>query len=649
MYKHSLPKNTVILVIVAALAVSLLSGCSVLKGKSAADYCVYIKDNELFITDFTEDGTHQLTTQLLRENREEVIEEYNEGEWLILAAEIGHNLARITNDCKYVLYPDKWTRDGDIHSFALYYRSLDDIEAEPFKVDSNVNRYILSSDGKFITYLKESGNYYAIYEYSFEEQEKTKLGFTLDQNFNIAVNGSKSYIDENGNLYLKHEGKDAVKLDSNVDSIINQAYVPDTIDTVYYMKNNAVYSASSCEDKVKLVSNIDDPSSILKIYDSGCMYFVRQNEGQTLLDYVDDGYADSDASFTPADEPVRPRSYDYDTYEEYGIALDIYEEEYEAYRLSLEQDKEIEARYELREELTEMSTDSYSLYYFNGEKETVLSENADKTACSVCETTPEIAYVTYTSKAIEKRNIGDIDDVYLFQDAIYKALHSSPEIYLAIGDSSCSLGENAQVSSNVAVSDDGSAVYYLSSDGDLYFASIKGEKLQKAQLYASDVGIIRAFMSDGDPLYFNFSNADTLDPNSGNMYIAKEKIAENVYTLSFSYADSISDNMLSINNNTNSVIYFSDHLLHAGSGCGTLNIYSDGKIQKIADEAYSNIFTHESGYTQTPGGAVIYFSDWDDDSWIGQLCIWRDGKNSVIADNVQYFCSIYDPDYAYIG
>ena len=175
MYKHSLPKNTVILVIVAALAVSLLSGCSVLKGKSAADYCVYIKDNELFITDFTEDGTHQLTTQLLRENREEVIEEYNEGEWLILAAEIGHNLARITNDCKYVLYPDKWTRDGDIHSFALYYRSLDDIEAEPFKVDSNVNRYILSSDGKFITYLKESGNYYAIYEYSFEEQEKTKL------------------------------------------------------------------------------------------------------------------------------------------------------------------------------------------------------------------------------------------------------------------------------------------------------------------------------------------------------------------------------------------------------------------------------------------------------------------------------------------
>ena len=45
MYKHSLPKKTVILVIVAALAVSLLSSCSVLKGKSAADYCVYIKDN----------------------------------------------------------------------------------------------------------------------------------------------------------------------------------------------------------------------------------------------------------------------------------------------------------------------------------------------------------------------------------------------------------------------------------------------------------------------------------------------------------------------------------------------------------------------------------------------------------------------------
>ncbi len=258
--------------------------------------------------------------------------------------------------------------------------------------------------------------------------------------------------------------------------------------------------------------------------------------------------------------------------------------------------------------------------------------------------------MTYTSKAIEKCSIDSIESANEFQSTISEAMRSSPEIYLAIGDCSFSLGENTQDSCHdIAISDDGNTVYYLSSDLDLYSASIESGKLQEAEVYASDVGLIRDIMSDGSPLYFNFSNADTLNYNSGNMYIAKDNIAENVFTLSFSYADSIFDCGLSTNNNTDSIIYFTDYFHDVGFGYGTLNIYSDGKVQKIADEAYGTLFDTEYGYSQTPGGSVIYFSDWDHDSAMGQLCIWRDGENSVIADDVQLFCLIYDSDYAYLG
>lgn len=637
MYKHSLPKKAVILVIVAALAVSLLSGCSVLKGKSAADYCVYIKDNELFITDFTEDGTHQLTTQLIR-GGDELVGAHNE-KALLLATNLAVNTVRISDDGKYVLYPDKWSLSDYSDTFSLYCREADDLEAEPVKIDSNISTYFMNSDCTSITYSRKgSDDTYTLYEYHIKDREKLKFG-TITSSIS-AYNGSTAYVLVDGTLYLKHAGKDAVKLDKGVEKLISKATqtgFPLTLDTVYYMKNSAVYKCSAKTEPVKLISNV---YSVLDIYDSDRMYFLRKTENErTLLDYISDSTKESDSSFTPMEKPDRPSRYDYDTNEEYAIAYDEYKERYADYLSSLEEASAINARNELRDELADTPLgDIQSLYYFDGESEALITENYSyryTTSDYAAPAAPVIAYIASDLSAYEKPDLMNCESKNELANQISSALSDSEAAYITAGKNTISLGagiNELEIDTNSNLDIDDYGIFYTDGEENLYSVNIKDSVPQEPVLYDSDVSNIFGFLSGNKVVYLK----DCFD-ESGDLYIGKEKISSDVrsdtLTLDYTYDDRFSEIYERIE-------YFTDF----SDNCGTYNIYSNGKAQKLCDNVYvPDIYWHWP-LTQLSSDATLYFSDYDSNSYTGQLSLIKDGKTSVVADDVSYFSISHSPN-----
>ena len=657
MLKHSLPKKAVILVVVMALVASLLSGCSVLKGTSVADYCVYIKDNELFITDFTEDGTHQLTTQLLRIDKNDIgdeqLEWFNELGWSKvlshIAASFSFDTTRLTSDGKYVLYPDKltWNEIDKSGSFSLYCRTVADLDSDPVKIDSNIISYLLTPNSTQLTYVKEKEDELVIYEYDLKNQEKVKIAAALDML--VANNGDKAYISSDGNLYLKLSGKDATKLDGNVDAIIhnysiNNNSLPDRIDAVYYLKNNTVYKRNNSEERVKLISDIKDESEIIHIYNNGSMYFLRSSEeDNTLLDYVNDSYAESDAAFTVADKPEKPRLSDYDTYDEWDIAYERYEEAYDVYRLSLEQAEDIDSRNEIRTELAARKLDPiYALYYFDGSAETLVSENVDiyDFKCSYGKNTPVIAYGVYKSSEFEKPDLEIISDYSELYSSIGKARHSAREAYVAVSGTPTVIDD---CSYSFGMDGNDETLYYINNDDDMYSSSLKDGKLETPVFYSNDVYDIFGFNFNDEIVYFkDYSNG------AGDLYIGQNKVASDVsYSSVFANSDSC-------------IIYSTDYtastmsLIVDGSlGHGELNIYENGESVKITNDFYDpqliNRYSADTAFSLLPSGAVVYFSDYDSSSFVGQLSIYKGGENEVIAEDVTFLARLYATDSAFVG
>lgn len=650
-------KRAAVFLTALTMAISLLTGCSLFGGKSAANYCVYVKDKELFITDFTKNGAHQLTTQLIREDRDSIVEESGSDEeaelvWKTVASYVAHNTTRLTSDGKYILYPDKWVLSEDYRSFSLYFRSLSSLDADPTKIDSNVITYLVSNDGRRVIYSKtsgdsESGYLHYLYEYSFASNEKVKIDTA--KSLCMAYDGSVAYVDEDGVLYLRQPGKEADKLDKNVSAIIVPEFIPDTIKTVYYIKNDSVYKASSGHGSTRLASHVHSGDDVLQIYDDGSMYFLRfSDDTETLLDYVTDRNADHDAKYQPKDKPVSPSMYEYTSYDKYKIDYKKYEEEYDEYLNSLQEVSDIQSRNELREKLSAYTLSAKcSLYYFDGKSENLIAENVvsryNSQKCSESNAAPAIAYFVNHEKDFVKPDLEDIDFDTL-EDEVLDARRGQVETYVAAGKNSMSLDVLDPSFTQFDFSNDGNTIYYVDSPGgkdaavgnfDMYSISVKNGSPQKPEIYDSDVGAVLCITPANKLIYIKGRGTST------DLFIDKEKIIDDFFADHYS---------LGTDSNEESFIFFTDYY---GSGssvdCGVLNIYADGEVSKITDEAYF-IYTfnddYQHGYDQLPSGAIIYFSDYDDKSFTGQLSIYKNGESSVIADDVEYFASIYSKETA---
>lgn len=629
--KKPIPKKLFLFggIAIAAIAVIVLIVSLIAGGSAADNYGLYLKDGEMIFTDFSEEGSREITSRLLEDVDLSDYEGY-EMSWLAYGLS---DFVAFSEDNSKIFYADRLDDDAD--GVTLYYRDLKNPEEDPVKIDSDIECYSINAKGDRVVYLKgEDGN---LYIHNLEDKEKIANEV---YKYYIAEDLSKiGYWSHSGGFYLWYADKDSVKLASDVESV---EYVSDDLTTVYYLKDDALYKqVEGAEDKEKIASDV---YSVEQIYASGEIYYAKVEDTQiSLMDYVNDDMAESDANITEPsypdypDSPDYPSWWDYDTDAAYNAAVSQYESAYEAYeeecdRLTAEYEQAYEAywakvsRDSLRESLmdAEMENEDYSLYYYNGTENVLLTDAlANIWSTQYADDAPVAVVSIFNQSEVQKVKLSEINYVDEVSDLVSAALYSASEEYLAIG-SNLSVIDNTDAD-EFELRDDGSALYFLddvsdSGNGDLYVISIVDGTAGTPEMYDSDVnryGI--SILENGMLSYYKNYDSDT---SSGDLYVDGEEIDYEVEPYN---VWCVEDTLLYVTDWNDEKEY------------GTLKTYKDGTKTKIADDVNSIAITPEND--------ILYLYDYSLNYMTGTLYIYENGNVRKLDEDVAALIRINDSVY----
>lgn len=602
----------VLAIAVIVLAVVLLGGNSY--------YGLFLKDNEIFCTDFSKDQPWQLSSGFLRIILDEFSNEDVEVLYRKLANDGGHLFGlyiQRSKDNKIIFYPDRLDMETGL---SLYYRHMNKRDQEPVKIDSSVFSYTVNNDANLVTYLKWPLDTDAmLYQYDMRTDTKEKIGENV-LNYKVTDDGRKlCYINAEGNIYIKHYGKDKEKIESYAAKL---AYVSEDLKTIYYIKEGSLYRKVEGKDKEKIASNVNE---VLKVYESGELYFVRLDfTDVALINYVVDDMKDIDAAMTEPVKPVYPSMWDYETWEEYDAAVDRYWEEYEEYEEALEMYQAKLDRDYLRESLAERTLWQYDytlLYYYNGTEEKLVADafyndtyyGPDYSGVYFAADSPVVVYSRYNQSTFDKVKLSEISSAYDVEEMVEAALYSSTEKYIAIKDTASILDQESAKA--IMIADDGRTIYYIDNvaegkdTGDLYRIVVSGGKLKEPELYDSYVCVkYVSMLADGKLLYFK-----DVKNYKGDLYIDKKRIDYDVDVYRYVY-----------NADSKKLVYFVDY--NNNKEYGTLKVFENGKAVKIADDVFC--------FEIAPDGRILYLCDYSMVRHMGDLYSYNNGKSTKIDDDV---------------
>ena len=254
----------VIIPVVAVLIVVAVVVSVVFAPSSTANYFGYFRDNEMFISDFSEGYGEQATESFKSNNI--VFGNYRD-------------FVRLSNDGKRLFYIDNY--EGT--SYKLYSKNLSNLNSKPLKITSDVLIYDISDDGAIVSYIKNNGY---LYQHNLKTQsdliDKDVINFVASDNGKTILyqknsEGDKTYQFD---LYISKSGGKGKKLVSNVDSF---KYISQDFSTVYYLADGSLFKLVIGKKPVKLVDNVRET---IKVYDSGEAYYTQTDkDGKTSLYY----------------------------------------------------------------------------------------------------------------------------------------------------------------------------------------------------------------------------------------------------------------------------------------------------------------------------------------------------------------------------
>ena len=508
---------------VLIIAISLFSDV----GKSNDNVVLYIKEQEIFVSDLKKGSkAWQLTSRLIGEESP-ISSRYEDVEY---ASDVLSVSTCVSEDGKYIFFPDK-IGDADCDGSKLYYREVDKPEGEAIKIDSEVRDYTFNTAATLVSYLK--GEEENLYQYKIDEGSKCKIASGVIDYW-VSDDGSKTcYLSDDDSLYLKYTDKDKEIIARKVSSV---EYLNDEITTIYYIKNDSLYKQVEGEDRIKIAPDVH---SVLKIYDSGEIYYLK-SEPEELLP-MDKG---------TIEQPV------------------------------------------------------YSLCYFNGTEETVITD-------------------TFVEYDIEYDNSYEIaENAAVIAYEAYDQSHLESERYIAVKDTA-TVVEQQENATDFTINADGTIVYYIDNIlndkdyGELYRIDITNGVIGKPELYDFDVSSICCFVNGSKLQYFkDYKTSENYDDSEDEMYIDKVRVGNDV-TVYHNYKPGYYDDC-------DKVFYLTDW--DNDKKCGTLKVYQGDKVTKIADDVYDYVVTNE--------GRAIYLSDYSLQYHMGELSEWNKGKTRKIDDDV---------------
>ena len=245
----------VALALVAVIVISVIS--------KPINCVVYVRDSELFISD-SKDSVNQISQNYIKD----------------ISADNSNliNQVRISDDNKKLFY----AIDYKGSQFSLYYKNVTQMDKQSVKLSSDVNSYDISDDGTIVTYIKDAKD---LFQHNLSAQSD-KIDTNV-VNFFASDDGKKIiYVKEADHtgvydIYLYQSGKKTKKIASEID-FINM--VSDDLSTIYYSSLNRLFMLEVGKTPKKLLEDVVD---VVKIYDSGEIYFARTNDedGSMTLNY----------------------------------------------------------------------------------------------------------------------------------------------------------------------------------------------------------------------------------------------------------------------------------------------------------------------------------------------------------------------------
>ena len=586
------------------------------KGEIQKNYGLYLKDGEIFYTDFSENGGMELTSRLW------INDNFSNEDWAEISSEIGLFIAFSENSNR-IFYMDRVDEGAD--GATIYYRDIDKPEKEAVKIDSDIRAYAINKEGDCIVYLKGREES-VLYRYNLVDKEK----IASDVNsFLTTEDLSKiAYLKGGDACYMWYANSESVKMASD----FTWLYLSEDLEELYYIKDNDLYrQTENVEDREKIASDVQE---VIRVYESGEVYYVKEELSEIkLMDYVNDDMSVADAKITKPvyptfpDEPEYPLQWNYDTTWEYEEAARQYYSDYaawdkecrrlqEIYKGELEIYEEKEKRDSLREKLEagRVQVKEYSLYYYDGKESALVADDMvdDEYSIAFAEDTAVAVIGVYNHSEIQKANLSEITDEEEVETMIEAALNSSFDIYTALGADLTIIEHNA--ASCFTISAEGSEIYFLDDisergDGDLYRITISKDKVNKPELYDSGVnqyGI--GYVKDNTLAYYKNVNWNA---RKGDLYINKKEIDYDVLLCSTNYEG-------------NELLYYVDW--NFDKGYGTLKMYKGGGKTKIADDVHAA--------WSMADGEILYLYDYSMNYYKGTLYRYNNGEPEKIDDDV---------------
>ncbi len=461
------------LLVVVIVAISLLAG-----GSSGAGYVLYLKDEQMFHSDFSGEPV-QITEDLFKGYSKLSNMTVADSDYKISSFNV------MNEDGTRLFYTDRLgPEDGSKSGFTLYYRNPQKPKQEPVKLDSGVNHYQITPDGKKVVYLKDN----TLYIHDLKDREKVDSdvgGFTMNEDASIIyyyvyadqTEYGYSYITD---LYVKQGRKEPERVDREVSNY----YPSEDFKSVTYVKDGTVYSKRLGKDKEKRASDVDQ---LITVNGDGTFYYMER-EGYSLFDFLNNDLQDYDLEDDFDDEKLSFSTlYFFDGKEKRKIVENVMTADSGAGEILLIQQVDLDAVGKIK--LSEYAEESYYGYYVDEDK--VEAELSSRT----------LAAASYHLIIDGKLEVLDIDDaepirVHQMDKTLYIVAENDHETHPYI----------------------------------LYRASLSGGKLADLEIMDEDLYNSPYFYED-QLVYFK-----DVENNTGDLYVQGQKVDTDVRAGNLNYS-----------------------------------------------------------------------------------------------------------------
>lgn len=609
-FVKKLPKKVLMLggaAVALVLVLVIVLGAVLGGGAKYPSYALYVKDGELW---YNPDSSVK--------------------PWLVSEDPAGSKVSATENGKRLFFMED---------DNVLCYRDVAS-KKDAVELDDDVEGFFATADGKFVFYVKDGD----LYRHNLKE--RVKVASDVD-NLEMTEDGKTLLFASDENLYIKKGNKDKEKVMSLEETDL--VAVTKTLDTIWFVKDETLYKQKIGKEKQKLASDVDE---VIRVYDSGEMFFTKLGEEKTiaLSTYVEDDMKAADAAATEPVQPTRPTypeypdypdypySWDYDSDAAYQAAMNAYNTEYQRLQSEYEAAKQkyntdlakynedmnayyeaqnayrdVDKRNDLREDLKEENFEytTKSLVYFDGKKETVLTEDYT----SYGDYAADKAVLVYGARVVDSSKKIKISEVsYAYDVRSFAQDNVSSAWYVAVEGKTSEL--KAEEPSYFNLTADGATLYFLDNideeknTAELFEAAI-GSAVKEPKKLDKGVDAGSLSIEEDKPVYTKDKKDEHYD-----LYWDGKKIDSDVYRHGYYEA-------------RGGFVYRTDYK----DGEFTLKTSNGKKAVKVADDVYT--------YTVLPNGNVTYLQDYNTGKSEGDLYLLKGSKSVKVDEDVSTLISVY--------